>query len=887
MSATINIPKRASGSKKDMIGDGTLFYTGDLSDFNKSISGWFIDNPPVLSRQHASLVWRYNRSADRYILIHVQGSQVVSETMGRYYPFRAGYEVSREDMNRIGFSLTSLFAAMPRIATMTYGRVDLETVVNKALPVPKTPNSETLCHNIIAAIVKGQRLMVEVEPKADGSWREDGIFNCLEMHTLLSAIDHMDIKLRRYATFAFCVDEHFEPVLDSVPVVFYRAGSKVKSLPDDICMTWHQAVMQRLPLAHVEDSLVSLFPYPGEKEPLMSMDDLLKAYGIFKKDTATLKGDEWDVWLRMGHQLAEVMPANWQQFQNYYRDMTGNMRKQFAAMVHDKSLKWELDGISRDAFAAVNSAQAYTDDEFMSLQRKALHEYLENDKYGFLFPDEVPDKMLDGLNAKFLESLHLDNLESIEKWYRIYKKQKRLKEPGVTETFIHLLTPQASKLDDLKQIVAFMEKYPAVPVKAYRKPGSIKSIPSMRDLEEEQEKLVRGWVEQEARNYSFKDLSDVNDQLTRIAQGEAHNSIAAEAIRYMDERTLWSLMGKTKDSLLLGQIDALLKRSRRLPRYWEDFRNLVEPTVNEFLFGMNGLWNSRFLMNVKNWGILSTNKESAPEVYELIRKAFVGTLHNSSDQDISNLIDGVMEYYAPIEGGAGKGNETNALVEEFIDFLKDKDYENIKQLEDMLNLSSRRKMGTRFLLLGAMVCLILGGALVFLGERLLTKPQPTPRPFYSVQFMPQDHQNLMLLLTSLPDSINEVHCDSLTLSLDSVRKDLRFLRPWNEASLNAVEKLDSARISISSFNGDEVYSSTLPRIINKENSLFNVIATYGCKIDTVSVFQKNNKFVVIQIPIDSLKITQPMEQLPKDYYFKLIKYIDTHLPEELDINLPY
>lgn len=889
MSATINIPKRASGSKKDMIGDGTLFYTGDLSDFNKSVSGWFIDNPPVLSRQHASLVWRYNHSTDRYILIHVQGSQVVSETMGRYYPFRAGYEVSREDMNRIGFSLTSLFAALPRIATMTYGRVDLETVVNKALPMPMTSNSETLCHNIITAIVKGQRLMVEVEPKADGSWREDGIFNCLEMYTLLSAIDNMDIKLRRYATFAFCVDEHFEPVLDSVPVVFYRAGSKVKSLPDDIYVTWNQAVMQRLPLSRVEDSLVRLFPYPGENEPLMPKDDLLKAYGVFKKDTATLKGDEWDVWLRMGHQLTEVMPANWQQFQNYYREMTGSVRKQFAALVHDKSLEWGLDGISRDAFAAVNSAQAYSDDEILSLQRRALHEYLENDKYGFLFPDGVPDEMLDGLNAKYLDSLHLDNLESIEKWYRIYKKQKRLKESGVTETFIHLLTPLASKLDDLKQIVAFMEKYPAVPVTAYRKPAAIESVPSMRDLEEDQEKLVKGWIEQEARNYSFKELSSVNDQLAKIVQGEAGNSKAAEAIRYMDKKTLWSLMSKTKEPLLPGQIEALLNKSRKLPRYWDDFRNLVEPTVKEFLFGMNGLWNSRTLMNVKDWGKLASNKESAPEVYELTRQAFVETLQNSSDQDISKLIDDVIKYYAPVEGGAAKGggNEPNALVEEFIDYLKDNNYENIKELEDMLNLSSRRKMGVATLLMGALVCLVLGGALVFLGERLLTKPQPAPKPFYSVQFMPQEHQNLMLLLTSLPDSVNEVRCDSLTILMDSVRKSLEFLRPWNEASLNAVEKLDSARISVSFMEENRNASSDLPTVINKENSLFNMIAKYGCRIDTVSIFQKNNVSVVIPIEYDSLKVTQSTEGWPTDYYFKLIKYIDTRMPDGLVINLPY
>ena len=101
MRKKIDIAQFASGSRTDHIGDTTLFYSAGYSRHANDVSGLFIDNPPVLSPRYASVAWLYHADVDKYLLLHVQGSHVVSTALGRNYPFRAGYEVSRDDMNQI------------------------------------------------------------------------------------------------------------------------------------------------------------------------------------------------------------------------------------------------------------------------------------------------------------------------------------------------------------------------------------------------------------------------------------------------------------------------------------------------------------------------------------------------------------------------------------------------------------------------------------------------------------------------------------------------------------------------------------------------------------------------------------------------------------------
>ena len=148
--------------------------------------------------------------------------------------------------------------------------------------------------------------------------------------------------------------------------------------------------------------------------------------------------------------------------------------------------------------------------------------------------------------------------------------------------------------------------------------------------------------------------------------------------------------------------------------------------------------------------------------------------------------------------------------------------------------------------------------------------------------MPREKQNMMLLLASLPDSVSEVRLDSLTLSMDSVRKDLHYLQEWNKLSLQSLEKMDSARISVRPLSDVEELPADMRTVISKDFSLLEMMAGRAFKVDSVFVLGKK---VAIAVPSDSLMGAQPA--MSADYYFKVINYIDSHLPSEKIINLPY
>ena len=275
----------------------------------------------------------------------------------------------------------------------------------------------------------------------------------------------------------------------------------------------------------------------------------------------------------------------------------------------------------------MNGAQAYSEQELLTLQRKALPAYLENDEYKFLFADGVPDGMLDGLNSKYLEHLDLGSLASVERWYGIYKKHKRLKEPGVTEAFTRLLKSHAhaAQLTDLKQIVPFMVRYPFVPAEAYRKPAGITAVPSIRDLTDDQAALVKKWIVDEAKSHSFNSLKEVNDLLTKVKSGDVAQTIETEGLKHMDSQTLMTLLMTLllKSDVKASQIETLLDKCKGLTKAWSGFKDMALSTVNEFLFGKKGKWKPAYLFDVKNWDRLAVLEQSMPKVYGLVEEALV------------------------------------------------------------------------------------------------------------------------------------------------------------------------------------------------------------------------------------------------------------------------
>lgn len=354
MNRNVIISQFAAGSRPSPIGDTTLFYTAGFSKHANDVSGLFLDNPPVLSPNHASLVWRYYRDVDRYMLIHVQGSHVVNTSMGRNYPFRAGYEVSRDDMNTIGFQLSALFKVMPRMTQMSLGRVEaIRSVEVSATDVqkPLTPLATHLCE----AMLRNRRVYVGVDVIGD-DWRGDGIFDAPQLRTILDAVESLPLSLRRHAGFAFCVDNHYSVVLDDVLLVVYENGRM--TVPQDaISLSWQQAVGTQAAIDATLLSQLLSIRLPGERTPVLALGELHRALTVNAKQPSQLHGDEWPLWLSLGHQLSELSTRGWSDFRSFYNNMDRATQAAYANSVRQASLRWSLNGFDKSLLPLINYSE--------------------------------------------------------------------------------------------------------------------------------------------------------------------------------------------------------------------------------------------------------------------------------------------------------------------------------------------------------------------------------------------------------------------------------------------------------------------------------------------------------------------------------------------------
>lgn len=417
MIKTINIERQAFGSRTDNIGDTTLYYSANCSSHSSDVKGQFLDNPPKLSPRHASLVWRYNADVDKYLLIHVQGSHVVNSALGRQYTFRAGYEVSRDDMNAIGFSLIPLFQAMPKMANMPSGRVEAQTEVNTNSG-KATSGSNSLASHLLKSVMDGQPLYISIDSNED-SLQNDGVFESSELKTLLATIDNMPVDKRRYVTFGFCVDDHYASVLEEVPVIIYLKGSQI-TIPQKAChMTWKEVTTSFAGQPLLDTAQI----WRGADTPLLTQEQLT----IMRKTVNgadSLKGEEWSVWTDLGHQLSELKIDSWEAFATWHEQMDEKTRIQLIDAVKEQSLSWRMEGLTEDLYKIMD----YSQEQEQELQEKPFVDYLlqtEGFKYGFLYPKGLTKHLKDFMkNELFLKTLVITAKDSAIKWYDIYQQHK-------------------------------------------------------------------------------------------------------------------------------------------------------------------------------------------------------------------------------------------------------------------------------------------------------------------------------------------------------------------------------------------------------------------------------------------------------------------------------
>ena len=873
----IPVPRRAVGSQRDRLGDETLFYTSDVSDAAREVSSIFLDNPPRLSRAHASLVWRYNRPSDRYLLIHVQGSYVVSEAMGRNYPYRAGFEVARADMNRIAFDVRAFVGAVPRIASLPKGRIDLEIPVALHDKQPADASARMLSLHIQQALVRGHRLLIEVDPPGD-TWREDGVFDCQPMQTLLAAIDDMPLQLRRYATFAFCVDENFKPVLDGVVMVCYRKGSLMQALPGDISMTWAEATSLQ---AEPYQQAGTACRLPGADEPLATLEEVAQTCLIYDKRYQSLQGDEWLTWLASGHELNEVRPDGWQVFATLWKAMPTTVRPKFASVWRKTSTGWELTGLTQTVFQAMH----YTSDELTLLQRKALP-HLVDGRYAFVFAGGMTQEAVQGLDVRLIGNvLGLGSkLEDIGAWHNVYKTHGRDRAAGVPQALTELVAPHLAGLKTLDEVVSTMRRFPFVPANRFVKPASIAAVPELQGLTQEHRQLVEKWISEAVDAFEFRNI----DELIRTLNATGDTSdVAQKKVTRLTEHQIGQLLNPVSKDRALDVCERLLECTDERE---DALKSAANHAVDQYLMGDKGKWNDQHLLSVDNWDDLAGPdiERRWPHVAKRLQR-HMQKLLESNLVDTMAAADDVERLYLPHDGSDRAQCEINKFVAMFIEILQHKD----NKVETAMGRELEKKL-KRYrhphpvwhLALVAVAGLVLGGVLGFVAHKWMN---PTPAPggevantVKIVQLMHDDGRNPMLTLSQL--SGDTLMTDSLSLAIDSsLMCNNQALLELNKRSLTTKTINAQLRVTPLAMIGTDLFD------LSGEMSLLNYLSTYVCRVDTVIVGD-GKKQNTIAIPNDSIVGGRELlvnQALPAWYYFGVIRYVEQHLPDKQKNVFPY
>lgn len=881
MNKTIHIAQFAAGSRLDNIGDTTLFYSEGFSKRANDVRGIFLDNPPVLSPRHASLVWRYYKDVDRYMLMHVQGSHVVNTAMGRNYPFRAAYEVSRNEMNAIDFALTALFAAMPRIATMPTGRAQGERTIDVYHP-PLSGQAEALAYHLLNALLRGERLYVTLPVPAD-SYRADGIFSAPELAVVLSAIEHLPLQLRRYATFGFCVDNRFSYVLDDVLLMVIPQDSGSQMVPaaqNASVMTWQQAVGTRPAVDQNAYNALQGVTLPGADSPLLPLDALHRAVEVAKKQPLALSADEWPIWLALGRQLTELKVESWPQLADVCRRMDAQTREKMAATYRKPSLRWSLKGFDEALLALMH----YGDDEMRQLQRAALPAYLFSGSYAFLFKEGMNDRVKEMLDANLLSASTQQTSSNtpaiIMKWYDIYATNKRLGATGVQTLFKDLMTRYvAPQLSNLSDIVALMEKCPFVLATAFVQPAKVYMPQNMQRLAPEHKKLVEQWIRKAVDSMAFTSVDEVAKLMEKVnAKEVSPEAVELQALRSMKAKDLKALLVGTSQQSVVAACERLLAPTSRLPRSWRDFTmQQVLPAVGDVLFSSVGAMPREMLLDTHQWARLGPLKKQAPHVFALLAERLSQLFATAPYKAMADSVKKM------------RSQAALPIIDIFIQSLRKRNKNMANELEKQykaLRKSSRR--GQLFRLIGCLVAGILVGAVLTYGGMSLYKwlsgPEKTePTSGTSILWADNGQGNMMARLADMADWDN---VSAVTVDTFSV-KDLSFGQTADLLLLNqryyaspTTPKTEPAKAVVYSVDekGQPMAVSKADTLsFDSSHSLLSTVCSRNCRIGAILV----QDTIVVDVPNKELTAADSTALSTKDarYYLRVVKYVQSRLPK--------
>lgn len=460
----IKIPRVAFGSYTNKLGDTRLYYTEGCSDKTRYVKSEFQDARHVLSKEFASVLWQYGADKDVFRMKHVQGWNVYFEAEARIYPYRAAFEVARQDMEKLNpdHLLVSRFTeAIPqntqyKDTDLKEGAEELELNVDEKFAPSTNPEAKCLSswmeHYFLT---EGKRLCIELDMTGKTAFG-GAIFQQPELKTLLAAIELLPMELARFVSFGFAMDENYAKFASDNFLNVVVKGSRFSANGD--VKTWDEVTKAPCgDLTFQREAFAGLKKGIGIPSATNTLDSLLerlpkqvKRYKqIIDAAPSSLKGEDWDIWL-CKHTFSEIKVGKWSEFDLYMGNIP-QISKQGRKLQEDfiASQRATLAGLALNEklmekyLAAIN----FTDKEVKGLRDKAVSEYLLSEcvRFKFLFPEDCDYDFKAILTPEFLKQ-HLTET-SLGNWWNIYQKRKCLTDK-VKLVFKDFITgPKCSSLE--------------------------------------------------------------------------------------------------------------------------------------------------------------------------------------------------------------------------------------------------------------------------------------------------------------------------------------------------------------------------------------------------------------------------------------------------------
>ena len=899
MIKTINISKYASGSWPDRIGDTTLFYSENYTHHASDLSGLFLDNPPVLSSKHASLVWKYNADVDRYILIHVQGSHVVSRALGRIYPFRAGYEVGRDAMNAIGFAITSLMQAVPRIDAMPVGRVAEATDVDVRQTKP-TEEERNFATHVMAALAEGKTLFVALDNVGE-QYFCDGVFKG-EFQILTGAMDALPVNLRRYASFGFCVDEHYANVLEGVLVVVYDKASQLVPPADALSLAWEEAIARPAHIGKEKEVQLKTIHLPGENEPLLTNEQLRRAFKVAAMPVEMLRDGDWAIWRALGNGFDLLQTQGWKAFKRFHAQMDDETKVAYARWACTASLDWTTEGFTEDMFNLMD----YKEEDVTKLQKKALSEYLQGGRFSFLFQKGMNDEVKQMLDGNFVRSLQLNDAQLVIDWYHIFKRLECDGNSGVKAAFGKLFGELVvPRLNSMKKVVECMSKYPFIPVDYFKPPEDVALLGEVRDLKPAYREFVEQWVSEAASAFSFGDIGMLMKAFDRVLEASKNEGRSPEqmALEHVDESELSSLLAVGKESEVAGNCERLLKMARKLPKEWDDFvRDTLLPAVQHVLVGgkkgQGGLpsLSKETLLDVSKWPKIAELSKTYPLVFKVVAER-LKTLFASTSSKLGGEIKEQFIYATSLKEEKKRKDEEKdgkpikykkdaekayPIISLYISTIKKSNKKMSKELEHLFRDLRKKTRNWRIigLIAGIAIAVIFAFGGLMAGKYLFGSAQQQQEGEIAILWEGDKSSNLMSRLACLADwdSVSKVKVDTLEVPHLKLVKTAD-LRPLSKAYYsNLPEVLDTALVRAFLFNKKGEMEGKMDSLnVNEGSPLIESVYDKSYRIKDVTIkgktFEIPNEKILGKDTIMSTKDAK--------YYLSVVNFLSKELPDSV------